>query len=53
MTVSLVILDWLLPESRGGREVAAAAQLLLGLFTLTTAIFARHYALKLGIRHRA
>ena len=51
MTLSLVILHWLLPGA-GLYESAAVIQLLLGTFTLTTALLARHYALKRGVQHR-
>ena len=51
VTVSIVILHWLLP---GGnlREEAAVLQLILGTVTLSTALLARHYAIKHGVRHR-
>ena len=49
-TMSILILQLLLPEE-GSREAAAAAQIVLGVLTLTLAIIARRYGIRLGVRH--
>ena len=51
ITVSILILEWLLPGT-GLREGAAVAQIILGGITLLTALAARHFGLKLGVHHR-
>ena len=48
--VSILILQWLL-EGGLGKEKAAVLQIILGFITLFTAIAARHYGRKLGVRH--
>ena len=50
-TLSLIILEWLLPD-QGLREKAAVVQIILGAITFSTALGARHYGLKLGVHHR-
>lgn len=49
--LSVLILQWLL-EGGLGQEKAAVLQIILGSVTLITAIVARHYGRKLGVRHR-
>ena len=51
MPMSILILHWLLPGA-GLREAAAVVQLILGSITLTSALLARYYGLKHGVRHR-
>ena len=50
-TLSLIVLEWLLPD-QGLREKAAVVQIILGGITFSTALAARHYGLKLGVHHR-
>ena len=50
ITMSLLILEWLLPGT-GLRESAAVAQIILGGITLFTALAARHFGLRLGVHH--
>ena len=49
--LSVLILQWLM-EGGLGQEKAAVLQIILGGVTLVTAIVARHYGRKLGVRHR-
>ena len=49
--LSVLILQWLM-EGGLGQEKAAVLQIILGGVTLITAIVARHYGRKLGVRHR-
>ena len=49
--MAVLILHWLLPGA-GLREAAAVVQIILGSITLVSALAARHYGLKLGVRHR-
>ena len=51
ITMSILVLEYLLPGG-AGREAAAVVQIILGGVTLTTALAARHYGSKLGVRHR-
>ena len=51
VTMSILVLEYLLPGG-AGREAAAVVQIILGGITLTTALAARHYGSKLGVRHR-
>ena len=51
ITLSILILQWLQPLS-AYREGAAVAQIILGSITLLTALAARHYGARFGIRHR-
>jgi iron(III) transport system permease protein len=48
--MSILILEWL-QQGGLGREKAAVLQVILGFVTLFTAIAARHYGRKLGVRH--
>ncbi|MFB3078657.1 MAG: ABC transporter permease, partial [Lysobacterales bacterium] len=50
ITVSILILEWLLPGG-GLREAAAVAQIILGLITLLTAFVLRRYSLARSVRH--
>ena len=51
LTLSILQLFYLL---EGGLfvQAAAAVQIIIGLITLLTALAARHYGIKLGVRHR-
>ena len=51
ITLSILILELLLP-GLNEREVAAVVQIILGSIILVTALVARHYGMKLGVRHR-
>ncbi len=49
-TLSLIIIEWLLGIT-DRRSEAGVVQIILGGITFTSALIARHYALKLGVRH--
>lgn len=51
ITLSILILELLMP-GLNLRESAAVVQIILGAITLVSALIARHYAIKLGVRHR-
>ncbi len=50
ITVSILILEWLLPGG-GLREAAAVAQIILGSITLLTAFVLRRYSISRSVRH--
>lgn len=50
ITVSILILEWLLPGG-GLREAAAVAQTILGSITLLTAFIFRRYSIARSVRH--
>ncbi len=50
ITVSILILEWLLPGG-GLREAAAVAQIILGSITLLTAFVLRRYSIARSVRH--
>ncbi len=53
-TITLYILQVFFLLEGGSRHYAAAAaiQIIIGAITLLTALAARHYGIKYGIRHR-
>ncbi|MCH7980812.1 MAG: iron ABC transporter permease [Proteobacteria bacterium] len=51
MPMAILILHWLLPGA-GLREAAAVVQIILGGITLVSALAARYYGLRHGVRHR-
>ena len=50
-TLSLIIIEWLLGIV-DRRSEAGVVQIILGGITFSSALIARHYALKLGVRHQ-